>query len=162
MRWHPDKAGPSQREAHARAFDHISRAYTILSNPLERRIYDNIGEEGVQRWRDGDPTAHPDHKDGVFDKSAPVVVSAAPGWDLMDEGMSSMFAFLERCMMQMRRQRGGHAGTERARVRSETKSNGRNKKKLSLLEKLDSLQILILALLPLCLALALYILYITI
>ena len=80
----------------------------------------------------------------------------------MDEGMSSMFAFLERCMMQMRRQRGGHVSAERERVGSDTKSSGRNTKKLSLLEKLDTLQILILALLPVCLVLALYILHITI
>jgi len=145
-----------QKDAHSRAFEDISRAYQILSDSLERRIYDKLGEEGVQRWRDGDKTAHPDHTDGVFDTSAPVVVSRAPGWDLMDEGMSSVFAFLERSMMQMRRQRswGGQAG---AGARGRAKGN----QKESLLDKLDTLQLCILVLLPVALILCLYILYIT-
>jgi hypothetical protein len=33
----------------------------------------------------GDQTAHPDFAQPVFDKQAPAPVSAAPGWDLMDE-----------------------------------------------------------------------------
>eukprot|EP00277_Geminigera_cryophila_P024284 CAMPEP_0179465098 /NCGR_PEP_ID=MMETSP0799-20121207/46755_1 /TAXON_ID=46947 /ORGANISM="Geminigera cryophila, Strain CCMP2564" /LENGTH=156 /DNA_ID=CAMNT_0021269223 /DNA_START=31 /DNA_END=497 /DNA_ORIENTATION=+ len=68
LRWHPDKATPSQRDVHARAFEGISRAYAILTNSLERRIYDNLGDDGVQRWRDGDQTVHPDHMEGVFEK----------------------------------------------------------------------------------------------
>lgn len=52
LRYHPDKATPSQRDAHARLFDDISRAHTILTDPLERRIYDKLGEDGVQRWRE--------------------------------------------------------------------------------------------------------------
>jgi DnaJ-class molecular chaperone len=53
VKWHPDKATPSQRDEHARTFEEISRAYKILTDPLERRIYDNLGDRGVQRWRDG-------------------------------------------------------------------------------------------------------------
>jgi len=53
VKWHPDKATPSQRDEHARIFEDISGAYKILTDPLERRIYDKLGDRGVQRWRDG-------------------------------------------------------------------------------------------------------------
>ena len=52
LRWHPDKATPSERDAHASAFEAISRAHSILTDPLERRIYDKLGEDGVRRWRE--------------------------------------------------------------------------------------------------------------
>ena len=31
---------------------HTHMAHAILTDPLERRIYDKLGEEGVQRWRE--------------------------------------------------------------------------------------------------------------
>lgn len=58
VKWHPDKATSSQRDEHARIFEDISRAYKILTDPLERRIYDKLGNRGVQRWRDGGSNLH--------------------------------------------------------------------------------------------------------
>ena len=57
-RWHPDKHnGDKVAEA---AFATIASAYEVLTSPEKREIYDRLGESGLERLRDGDPSVHKD------------------------------------------------------------------------------------------------------
>ena len=78
-RWHPDKAGGNQevspsglcfrcatmqmRLAHhvhsntgRQVFAAVARAYDVLTDPEKREIFDRLGEDGLQRLQDGDPS----------------------------------------------------------------------------------------------------------
>ena len=46
MKWHPDK-NPNNKEAEQK-FKEINHAYSILSDPDKKRIYDQFGEDGVK------------------------------------------------------------------------------------------------------------------
>lgn len=46
LRYHPDK-NPNNAEAEAR-FKEVNRAYTVLSNPTQRQIYDEYGDRGLE------------------------------------------------------------------------------------------------------------------
>ncbi|CAH8391323.1 unnamed protein product [Eruca vesicaria subsp. sativa] len=48
MKWHPDKNPNSKKEAESK-FKQISEAYDVLSDPQKRAIYDQDGEEGLNR-----------------------------------------------------------------------------------------------------------------
>ena len=37
-------------------FASIANAYGVLSNPEKREIYDRLGEKGIARLQDGDPS----------------------------------------------------------------------------------------------------------
>lgn len=51
MEWHPDKHPNNQEEAQTK-FTEIAEAYEVLSNPLDRREYDELGKEGHGGFRD--------------------------------------------------------------------------------------------------------------
>jgi len=74
-KWHPDKNRDNPAEAEA-AFAKIAYSYKVLTDPEKREIFDRLGEPGLQRLRDGDPSVKkgwvpPDevlrrlHNDGV-------------------------------------------------------------------------------------------------
>jgi molecular chaperone DnaJ len=52
-KWHPDKNQDNKEEA-TRKFREISEAYSILSDPLKRKTYDNFGFDGFDE-------SHPDN-----------------------------------------------------------------------------------------------------
>eukprot|EP00928_Gymnodinium_smaydae_P058398 TRINITY_DN41600_c0_g1_i1.p1 TRINITY_DN41600_c0_g1~~TRINITY_DN41600_c0_g1_i1.p1 ORF type:complete len:230 (-),score=76.28 TRINITY_DN41600_c0_g1_i1:12-665(-) len=54
LRWHPDK-NPDDRPSAEAMFKRIAEAYTVLSTPAQREVYDREGKEGLNREReDGD------------------------------------------------------------------------------------------------------------
>jgi DnaJ homolog subfamily B member 4 len=52
VRFHPDKNQDNPEEAKVK-FQKIANAYETLSDPEKRRIYDQLGEEGVKRQAQG-------------------------------------------------------------------------------------------------------------
>ena len=57
-RWHPDRNHGSE-EAQG-VFATIAQAYDILTDSEKREIYDRLGEQGLERLRDGDPSVKKD------------------------------------------------------------------------------------------------------
>lgn len=49
MKWHPDRNPGREAEAYA-AFQEIREAYAILSDAEQRRVYDEVFEQEMQRW----------------------------------------------------------------------------------------------------------------
>ncbi len=49
MKWHPDRVPEEDREKANAKFADIGAAYEVLSEPDKRRIYDQVGEEGLKR-----------------------------------------------------------------------------------------------------------------
>nr|WP_311530118.1 J domain-containing protein [uncultured Ralstonia sp.] len=50
MKWHPDRNPGREAEAYA-AFQEIREAYAILSDTEQRRVYDEVFEQEMQRWQ---------------------------------------------------------------------------------------------------------------
>lgn len=51
LRWHPDKQG-----GQACTFAAIANAYDVLSDPVKRDIFDRLGQDGLVRLQEGDPS----------------------------------------------------------------------------------------------------------
>jgi curved DNA-binding protein CbpA len=59
-RWHPDRhPGGGVGEA-AAVFATIAHAYEVLTDPERRDVFDRLGEAGLERHRDGDPSVAKD------------------------------------------------------------------------------------------------------
>jgi curved DNA-binding protein CbpA len=50
MKWHPDRNLGREAEAYA-AFQEIREAYAILSDAEQRRVYDEVFAQEMQRWQ---------------------------------------------------------------------------------------------------------------
>ncbi|WP_199033018.1 J domain-containing protein [Ralstonia sp. ASV6] len=50
MKWHPDRNPGREAEAYA-AFQEIREAYAILSDAEQRRVYDEVFAQEMQRWQ---------------------------------------------------------------------------------------------------------------
>lgn len=59
-KWHPDKHNGDKVALAEAAFATIANAYEVLTDPEKREIFDRLGESGLERFRDGDPTVHKD------------------------------------------------------------------------------------------------------
>uniref|UniRef100_A0ACD5VXN9 Uncharacterized protein n=1 Tax=Avena sativa TaxID=4498 RepID=A0ACD5VXN9_AVESA len=65
MRWHPDKNPTNKKEAEAK-FKQISEAYEVLSDSQKRKVYDQLGEEGLKgQPPPGGPGASPFYPGGA-------------------------------------------------------------------------------------------------
>ncbi len=49
MKWHPDRVPEEGREKATAKFADIGAAYEVLADPEKRRVYDQVGEEGLKR-----------------------------------------------------------------------------------------------------------------
>ncbi|WP_432260279.1 J domain-containing protein [Cupriavidus sp. TMH.W2] len=50
MKWHPDRNPGREAESHT-AFQEIRDAYAILSDDVQRQVYDEVFEREMQRWQ---------------------------------------------------------------------------------------------------------------
>lgn len=48
LKWHPDRVAPEKKEEAQTKFQDIGEAFEVLSDPEKKRIYDQIGEEGLK------------------------------------------------------------------------------------------------------------------
>ena len=56
LKWHPDKHPDEKKKVLAqKKFEEIANAYETLSDPEKRRIYDQVGEEGLKNGGAGPP-----------------------------------------------------------------------------------------------------------
>ena len=58
LKWHPDRN--SDDPTADASFALISHAYDVLTDPEKREVYDRLGETGLERLRDGDPSVRKD------------------------------------------------------------------------------------------------------
>jgi len=58
--WHPDKNRGACGDPEA-AFAAIAAAYDVLLDPEKREVFDRLGQDGLERLRDGDPTVKKDY-----------------------------------------------------------------------------------------------------
>jgi protein disulfide-isomerase A6 len=61
LKWHPDR-NPDKTEEATKKFAEINAAFETLSDPEKRRMYDQVGEEGMKGG--GHPGGHPGHGHG--------------------------------------------------------------------------------------------------
>jgi hypothetical protein len=57
-KWHPDRNGGDK--AAEQVFMTIVHAYDVLADPEKREVFDRLGQSGLERMRDGDPSVHKD------------------------------------------------------------------------------------------------------
>ena len=63
LKWHPDRVPPEKKDEAQTKFQEIGEAFEVLSDPEKKKIYDQVGEEGL---RGGMPSGN-----GGMDTSSP-------------------------------------------------------------------------------------------
>lgn len=48
LKWHPDRVAPEKKDEAQTKFQDIGEAFEVLSDPEKKRIYDQVGEEGLK------------------------------------------------------------------------------------------------------------------
>ena len=48
LKWHPDRCAPEKKDEAQAKFQEIGEAFEVLSDPEKRKIYDQVGAEGMQ------------------------------------------------------------------------------------------------------------------
>ena len=96
LAWHPDKQRGDCPAAEA-VFAEVSRAYTVLSQPELRDVYDRLGDEGLQRLQDGDPSVAKGWlpPDEVLRRHGFSEEKLVRRWDSLDDVVTNVFAWLE-------------------------------------------------------------------
>jgi hypothetical protein len=96
--WHPDKnlCGPTTA---ASAFQLIAAAYGILSDEEQRDVFDRLGDDGLRRLQDGDPSVKKGWQSDseILRRAGP----APPPLPLMDLVVTTIFAWLEKGIMML-------------------------------------------------------------
>jgi hypothetical protein len=57
-KWHPDRNGGDK--AAEQVFMTVAHAYDVLNDPEKREVFDRLGEAGLERLLDGDPSVQKD------------------------------------------------------------------------------------------------------
>ena len=73
VKWHPDR-NPDNKELADKKFKEIGEAYSTLSDPEKRKLYDQFGEAGVKNTGAGGPAG------GGFPGGFPGGFSSAGGF----------------------------------------------------------------------------------
>ena len=69
----------------------------MLTDPVEKEIYSRLGEDGLKRHADGDPSVMPGFKRGVWAAGAEPAHRQPNlyAWDSIDDVVTNVFAFIE-------------------------------------------------------------------
>jgi len=94
LQWHPDKN--EDCSSAATVFAEVSRAFTVLSNPELREVYDRLGERGLQRLQDGDPRVSKDWvpPEEVLRRHGLTEHQLQRQWRSLDDVVTNLFKYL--------------------------------------------------------------------
>ena len=79
LKYHPDKAPEDKKDEYQEKFKEISEAYSVLTNPKKKELYDSIGKEGLEGMGGGGPNP--------FDIFNQIFGSGFPGMPGMSGGL---------------------------------------------------------------------------
>lgn len=58
LKWHPDRCAPEKKDDAQAKFQEIGEAFEVLSDPEKKKVYDQVGFEGMQGMDGGASAAH--------------------------------------------------------------------------------------------------------